>query len=73
MPVTIETYHQDEQWHVRRQGESRRVSSHRTKDDAITAGRELAIRERAEHVIKTLDGRIAERNSYGNDPRNVPG
>lgn len=71
--VTIETYHQDDQWHVRREGERTALSSHATKDEAIAAGRTVAQREKAEHIIKNLDGTIAEKNSYGNDPRNVPG
>jgi len=33
--VTIEVYHQDEQWHVRRQGEREPLSNHATKDDAV--------------------------------------
>ncbi len=44
------------------------VSRHRTKEDAVERGRELARRDRTEHVIHTMDGRIAEKNSYGNDP-----
>jgi hypothetical protein len=26
-----------------------------------------------EHIIKKLEGTIGERNTYGHDPRNVPG
>lgn len=73
MAVTIETYHQDDRWHVRREGERTALSSHATKDEAIAEGRTVAQREKAEHVIKNLGGTIAEKNSYGNDPRNVPG
>jgi hypothetical protein len=28
---------------------------------------------RVEFIVKNQDGRIAEKDSYGNDPRNVPG
>ncbi|MDN3935646.1 FadR/GntR family transcriptional regulator [Arthrobacter sp. YD4] len=28
---------------------------------------------KVEHIIKNQDGEISEKNSYGNDPRNVPG
>jgi Uncharacterized protein conserved in bacteria (DUF2188) len=45
-----------------------RLSSHATKDEAVAAGRREAIARRTEHVIHHLDGTIAERNSYGNDP-----
>jgi hypothetical protein len=33
----------------------------------------MAKRRRVEHRIQTKDGRIAQSNSYGNDPRNIPG
>lgn len=43
--------------------------SYTTKDDAVTAGRALAIKHSAEHFIHNLDGTIGSRNSYGNDPK----
>jgi hypothetical protein len=45
-----------------------RVSSHVTKEEAVAAGRDAARSRRTEHVIHHVDGTIAERNSYGNDP-----
>jgi hypothetical protein len=44
------------------------VSRHRTKDMAVTAGREIARRLAVEHTIHLSDGKIGEKNSYGNDP-----
>lgn len=44
-----------------------------TKDQAVQAGRDLARDRQVEHVIHGTDGRIHERNSYGNDPRDVKG
>ncbi|WP_251040313.1 DUF2188 domain-containing protein [Arthrobacter sp. ISL-72] len=44
-----------------------------TKDEAETAGRDAAQADKVEHVIKNQDGKIGPKNSYGNDPRNVPG
>ena len=32
----------------------------------------MAKARKAEHFIKNKDGTIGERNSYGNDPRNIP-
>lgn len=43
------------------------------KDDAVTAGRDLAKDRQLEHHIHNQDGTISEKNSYGNDPRNIPG
>jgi hypothetical protein len=49
------------------------ISKHRTKEEAVEAGRDEARRRQTEHVIHNADGSISERNSYGHDPRNVPG
>lgn len=44
-----------------------------TKDRAVEAGRELAKQRGVEHIIKNQDGTIAERNTYGDDPREIHG
>lgn len=44
------------------------VSNHRTKANAVDAGRDIARTSRSEHVIHNTDGRIGQKNSYGNDP-----
>jgi hypothetical protein len=44
------------------------VSHHRTKENAEQAGRQKAKRDQTEHVIHNSNGRISEKNSYGNDP-----
>ena len=44
------------------------TSRHRTQDTAAEAGRRQAQRNESEHVIHGRDGRIREKNSYGNDP-----
>ncbi|MFL6041020.1 MAG: DUF2188 domain-containing protein [Gaiellales bacterium] len=54
-------------------GASRGSSRHTTKAEAVTRGRKIAERRWVEHRIQTEDGRIAESNSYGNDPRRIPG
>lgn len=38
------------------------------KQQAQQAGRDAARRDPVEHLIHNRDGRIGERNSYGNDP-----
>jgi hypothetical protein len=50
---------------------SRPVSQHRTKEDAVERGREIAQRQRTEHVIHNTGGRIGRKNSPGGDP-NAP-
>lgn len=44
------------------------VSRHQRKDAAVDRGRGIARREGTEHTIHRKDGRIGEKNSYGNDP-----
>jgi hypothetical protein len=58
----------DDGWAVRGEGNSRDTSHHPTQADAISAAREIAERQRAEVVIHGRDGRIRDRDSYGNDP-----
>lgn len=45
----------------------------RTQEAAVAAGRQLAMQSRAEHSIHGTDGKIREKNSYGNDPRDSRG
>jgi len=44
------------------------ASRHRTKDNAVERGREIARDQQSEHAIHNRDGRISEKNSYGGDP-----
>ena len=43
-------------------------SRHRTKDNAVDRGRDIARDNKSEHAIHNKDGQIAQKNSYGNDP-----
>jgi hypothetical protein len=71
-----------QQVHVVPHNESRAVrvanrdrveSTHTTKDAAVSAGRALAESMKAELKLHSLGGTIAESESHGNDPRNIPG
>jgi hypothetical protein len=55
-------------WGNRREGSKRVAKIFPTKAAAEAAGRKTAKRDRVEHVIANSDGKVAERNSYGNDP-----
>lgn len=57
-----------EGWSVRRTGASRASSVHGTQQEAIDAATRLARRQMTELYIHGRDGRIRERNSFGNDP-----
>lgn len=58
----------DDQWAVRGAGNSRDTSHHSTQAQAERAARDIAINQKSEVLIHGEDGRIRERNSYGNDP-----
>ena len=69
----VETYHQDGAWHSRIQGETAPFHTSETKAAETETGRAEARKRKVEHIIKNLDGTIGERNTYGHDPRNIPG
>ena len=58
----------DGDWAVRGEGNQRVTSVHDTQSEAIDAAREIAINQGSEMLIHGRDGRIRERNSYGDDP-----
>lgn len=55
-------------WAVRVEGSDRVSSTHPTQKAAIEQAKEGAQRDHAEVVIHRPDGRIRDRDSYGNDP-----
>lgn len=55
-------------WRVVRAGAVRASSVHDTQASAIAAATRLAKSQKTELYIHGQDGRIRERNSYGNDP-----
>ena len=55
-------------WAVRKSGSTRVSRYFKTQSEAIEAARDIAKREQTELYIFGSDGRIGERNSYGNDP-----
>lgn len=57
-----------DKWSVRKTGAARASGTFGTQAEAITRGREIAQHQRTELYIHGRDGRIRERNSFGNDP-----
>ena len=55
-------------WSVRRTGATRASGIYTTQQEAIERARALAQSHHTELYIHGRDGRIRERNSYGNDP-----
>ena len=56
-------------WAVQTDKTQRADSLHDRKSDAIKRGRELAQNKKTELIVKNESGRIASKDSYGNDPR----
>lgn len=69
----VETYHADGAWNNRIEGIKDLPETYETRAEAVEAGRDLARANKVEHIIHNLDGQIGERNTYGHDPRDIPG
>ena len=61
------------EWTVRLERESVPQKRVPTQKEAIKLGREIARNNKLELIIHGRDGRIKEKNSYGNDPRRIKG
>ncbi len=55
-------------WAVKGENNSKATSVHNTQREAIEQARSIAQNQRSEVLIHGENGRIRERNSYGNDP-----
>ncbi len=55
-------------WAVKGAGNSKATSIHPTQAEAINRGKEIAQNQKSELLIHGQNGRIREKNSYGNDP-----
>lgn len=61
-----------DEWAVEAVGGGNRATF-ATQEEAIRAGTERAKADKVELLIHGRDGKIRERNSFGNDPRNIKG
>ncbi|GGL64274.1 DUF2188 domain-containing protein [Wenxinia marina] len=66
------TRHEDG-WQVKREGASRASSVHGTQAEAWEECKRLARGAKCEAYLQGEDGQIRERNTYGHDPRDIPG
>jgi hypothetical protein len=53
---------------VKGAGNSKATSTHKTQAEAINAARSIAQNNRSEVVIHGKNGKIRDKDSYGNDP-----
>ena len=58
----------DGKWALKRSGSKKATSLHKTQKEAEAKARELAIKSGSEVFIKGKDGKIRDRNTYGDDP-----
>ena len=61
------TPHPSGGWHVKGAGNQRATVRTNTQTEAMTIARKIAINNKSELIIHGTDGRIREKNSYGND------
>lgn len=61
------TPHPDGGWQVKGEGNSRATVRTDTQAEAIAVAREIARNQESELFIHGMNGRIRERDSYGND------
>ena len=55
-------------WENKKEGTEKPLSFHHTKENALNKAENFAENLKVEHFIHGKDGKIQERNSYGNDP-----
>lgn len=60
-------------WAVRGAGNSKATKVTKTQKEATDVAREIAKNQNSELLIHGKNGRIREKDSHGNDPRNVKG
>jgi uncharacterized protein YdaT len=58
----------DGKWAVQTEGSDRAAKITDTQADAIQRGKEIAKNNESELIIHGKDGKIRDKNSYGNDP-----
>ena len=58
----------DGKWQVIGERNEKATATFDTQAEAIEKAREIAINQESEVVIHGKDGKIREKNSYGNDP-----
>jgi uncharacterized protein YdaT len=55
-------------WAVKGEGNKHNTRLTKTKSEAITLARKIAMKRKSELVIHNKDGKISDKDSFGNDP-----
>ena len=64
----IHTVPHEKGWANKREGQEKPISVHKTKIEADKAAVFVAKKDKVEHIIHGKDGKIQDKDSYGNDP-----
>lgn len=62
------THRSDGNWQVKGAGNSKATVITSTQKESIKIATNIARNQKSELVVHGLDGKIREKNSYGNDP-----
>ena len=60
-------------WANKKGGATKPTSVHKTQAEAIAVARKQSREEKSELFVHRRDGTIREKDSHGNDPRNIKG
>lgn len=60
-------------WQVKGAGNSKATAVTKTQAEANEIAKEIAKNQQSEVLIHGRDGKIRDKNSYGNDPENIKG
>ena len=63
----------DGKWKHQGEGNAKATGLYGTQKEAIDAARKAAIKNGSELIVQNRKGQIREKNSYGNDPKNIKG
>ncbi|MEZ4883713.1 MAG: DUF2188 domain-containing protein [Chitinophagales bacterium] len=58
----------DNKWSVKGAGNSKSTKKFNTQKEAINFAREIAKNQKSDVVIHGRDGKVRDKDSYGNDP-----
>lgn len=64
----VDTLHNDGKWHNVIEGTDQVSEPFDSREEAVAEGREMARDLEVGHVVKNLDGTVAEQHHYGSEP-----
>jgi hypothetical protein len=68
MPKNLHIVPNGQRWAVKQEGQNKALSTHRTQELARQSAVPIAKGKQSEVVIHGRDGKIRDKDSYGNDP-----